>query len=456
MKIEEIFHKQRDYFMSGATLPLSSRKNVLKRLQAALREREADLARALQQDLGKSAAESYMCEIGLSLSSLRYTLKNLRRWAARRRVSTPLSQFPGSSSIVPEPFGVALIISPWNYPLLLSIDPLISALAAGNCCVLRFSRNAPHTAAALSDLIAATFPPELVTTVHGGSPDAEVLPELAFDKIFFTGSPGVGKKVMQAAARHLTPVTLELGGKSPCILDPTVPLPLAARRIAFGKTLNAGQTCVAPDYLLVHRSVKDAFAREFAQAVREMFGTQPTLNPDFPHIINERHFRRLLGLIEGEQVLCGGGSDPATLRIEPTLLDNVKPDSPCMQEEIFGPILPMIPYDDISEAEDFIRRRPKPLACYIFTRDSATEKRLLSGISAGGFCVNDTIVHLAVHSLPFGGVGNSGMGAYHGRAGFDTFSHAKPILRRSSLLDFPFRYAPLSGWKQRVLRFFLK
>ena len=454
--IESNFEKQRDFFMSGATLPLKFRRDALLRLRAALREREGALAAALRDDLGKCPAESYMCEIGLSLSSLTDTLRHLRQWAAGRRVPTPLSQFPGSSHIVPEPFGVALIISPWNYPLLLSIDPLISALAAGNCCTLRFSRNAPHTAAALSSLIAATFPPELVTTVHGGTEDAEKLLDLPFDKILFTGSPNVGKKVMQAAAAHLTPVTLELGGKSPCIVDQTSPLPLAARRIAFGKTLNSGQTCVAPDYLLIHSSVKDSFVREFRKSVQEMFDSHPERNENFPHIINERHFNRLLHLMEGGKILFGGESDPATLRIAPTLLDDITPDSPCMQEEIFGPILPIITYEDIAEAESFVRSRPKPLACYIFTRDRARERRLLSSISAGGFCVNDTIVHLAVHSLPFGGVGNSGMGAYHGRTGFDTFSHAKPILRRSMLLDFPFRYAPLNCWKQRILRFFLK
>lgn len=454
--MQNILEKQRRFFMSGATRPLAFRRDALKRLQQAMREREKQLADALHADLGKSAAESYMCEIGLCLSSVREAINHLRRWAAPKRVSVPLAQFPASARIIPEPYGVALIISPWNYPMLLSIDPLISALAAGNCCVLRFSRNAPRTAAALTELLSDVFPQEYVTVVGGGTDTAAQLLALPFDTMFFTGSPNVGKQVMQAAAANLVPVTLELGGKSPCIVDDTANIPLAARRIAFGKTLNAGQTCVAPDYLLIHRRVKEQFAAEYAIAVREMFGERPADNLNFAHIVNERHFRRLQGLLQGAHICFGGAVNAETLRIEPTLLDDVDPDSsPCMQEEIFGPILPMMSFDSLDEVEHFVQARPKPLACYIFTSDRRTEQRLLTSISSGGVCINDTIMHLAVPNLPFGGVGQSGMGAYHGATGFNTFSHAKGTLRRFTFLDFPFRYAPINEWKQKALCFFL-
>lgn len=454
--MQEILNKQRRFFMSGSTRDLDYRRDALKRLQTALRDHGTKLEEALQADLGKSPAESYMCELGMCMNSVREALKNLKKWAAPKRVSTPISQFPASSFIMREPYGVALIISPWNYPLLLSMDPLISALAAGNCCVLRFSSNAPCTAGVLTELIASIFPPEYVTVVGGGTDVAAQLLSLPFDTIFFTGSPNVGRQVMQAAAANLVPVTLELGGKSPCIVDATANISLAARRIAFGKTLNAGQTCVAPDYLLIHRSVKQQFITEYAAAIHEMLGEKPANNLQYARIVNERHFRRLFGLLREAHVCFGGGTREDTLRIEPTLLDELDPDiAPCMQEEIFGPILPMIPFDTIAEVEQFIQSRPKPLACYIFTAERRVEQRLLTSVSSGGACVNDTIVHLAVPNLPFGGVGQSGMGAYHGVTGFNTFTHAKGVLRRSTVLDFPFRYAPFSSWKEKVLRFFL-
>ena len=454
--MQELLDLQKKFFRSGATRPFAFRQESLKRLQCALRENEQELALALRKDLGKSSAESYMCEIGMCLNSVREALKHLKKWTSPRRVSTPLSQFPASSHILPEPYGVALIMSPWNYPILLSIDPLISALAAGNCCVLRFSRSAPNTAETLENMLSAIFPREYVCPVRGDTETAQQLLSLPFDTIFFTGSPGVGKQIMRSAAEHLIPVTLELGGKSPCIVDSSADIPLAARRIAFGKILNAGQTCVAPDYLLIHRSRKEEFCREFARTVREMLGENPTENEDYTHIVSERHFQRLLGLMQGVSIICGGRSEKQRLCIEPALLGNVTPDSPCMEEEIFGPLLPVIPYDSLDEVEEFVLTRPKPLACYIFTQDNTVEKRLLSSISSGGACVNDTVVHLAVPSLPFGGVGESGMGAYHGKTGFDTFSHAKGVLRRATWLDLPFRYAPLTGAKQRILRLFLR
>ena len=455
--MENIPEIQRRYFLQGETRDLNYRRRALLRLRQALHEWEPRLTDALKADLGKSAGESYMCEIGMCLSSISETLAHLKRWAAPKRVPTPLSQYPSGARIEPEPYGVALIISPWNYPILLSLDPLIAAISAGNCCVLKPSRQSAHVTRTLAAMLGSIFPREYVAVVQGDSAATDELLAQDFDYIFFTGSPRIGRKVMAAAAERLTPVTLELGGKSPCIVDSTVSPALAARRIAFGKITNAGQTCVAPDYLLIHRSVREAFIAEYTRAVRDMLGENPLQNTDYARIINRHHFDRLCGLIAASRVVAGGGADAETLRIEPTLLDDINPDeSPCMQEEIFGPILPIITYETPEEVERFILARPKPLACYIFTNNRATEKRLCGAISAGGICVNDTIVHLAVHSLPFGGVGQSGMGAYHGRAGFDTFSHAKPILRRSSRIDLPFRYAPLTALKQRILRLFLR
>ena len=450
-----LLEQQRAFFRTGCTRPHAFRREALHKLRCALEAWETRLCEALRADLGKSPTESYMCELGLCYSSLSELKSHLRRWMRPRRVPTPLSQFPGSSRVIPEPYGSVLIISPWNYPVLLSLDPLISALAAGNCCVLKPSSQTPHVAAALAEMLGSTFPREYVAVVQGGSEVSDALLAQDFDYLFFTGSPRVGKKVMAAAAQHLTPVTLELGGKSPCIVDASAHIPLAAKRIAFGKITNAGQTCVAPDYLLIHHSVREAFVQEFTRVVREMLGDHPLKNPDYAHILSKRHFDRVRGLMAGVRICSGGGVDEATLRIEPTLLDDVSPESPCMQEEIFGPLLPIITWDSLEEVENFVLSRPKPLACYIFTAQRRVEKRLLASISSGDVCINDTLVHLAVPDLPFGGVGQSGMGAYHGRTGFDTFSHAKGVLRRGTWLDFPFRYPPLSGFKAKLLRFFL-
>lgn len=451
-----LLEQQRAYFRTGCTRPFAFRREALRKLRCALEAWETRLCEALRADLGKSPTESYMCELGMCYSSLSELKSHLRRWMRPRRVSTPLSQFPGSSRIIPEPYGSALIISPWNYPVLLSLDPLISALAAGNCCVLKPSSQTPHVAAALAEMLGSIFPREYVAVVQGGSDVSDALLAQDFDYLFFTGSPRVGKKVMAAAAQHLTPVTLELGGKSPCIVDASANIPMAAKRIAFGKITNAGQTCVAPDYLLIHHSVREAFVREFTRVVREMLGDRPLENPDYAHILSKRHFDRVRGLMGGVRICSGGGADEATLRIEPTLLDDVSPESPCMQEEIFGPLLPIITWDSPEEVENFVLSRPKPLACYIFTAKRSTERRLLASISAGDVCINDTIVHLAVPTLPFGGVGQSGMGAYHGRTGFNTFSHDKGVLRRGTWLDFPFRYQPFTALKARLLRLFLR
>ncbi len=397
-----------------------------------------------------------MSEIGMVLAGLRDTLSHLRRWSRPRRVMAPLAQFPSCCEVIPEPYGVSLIISPWNYPVLLGLDPLVAAIAAGNCAVLKPSELAPHVSAVLAEMIAATFPREFVAVVEGGVGTSNELLELPFDKIFFTGSPTVGRIVMAAAARHLTPLTLELGGKSPCIIDETADIALAARRIAFGKVLNAGQTCVAPDYVLIAESCKDAFVAAYRHAIKQMLGENPLGNPALPRIINSRHFERIMELMEGSNAVVGGKGDPESLRIEPTLLMDVVAASPCMQEEIFGPVLPVLVFRRLDEAESFVLSRPKPLACYIFSKSGKNIARLKSHLSYGGGCVNDTIVHLAVAGLPFGGVGNSGMGAYHGHAGFRAFCHEKSVLRKAHWLDLPFRYQPYGKFKDWILRLFLR
>lgn len=454
METAELVRAQRDFFETNKTKSIAFRTVALERLGREIRAREHRLLRALRQDLGKSNMEGYMAEIGLALNELQYVAAHMKRWAAKRAVPTPVSQFPSSSFQIAEPYGVVLVMSPWNYPFLLSIEPLIGALAAGNTVVLKPSAYAPNMARELDVLVRTCFPPEYVSVVQGGREANAALLEQRFDYIFFTGSVAVGKLVMEHAAQHLTPVTLELGGKSPCIVDRTANLKLAAKRIVFGKFLNAGQTCVAPDYLLVHREVKNRLLAYMRQYIRLFYGEDPLKNPDYPRIINEKHFLRLKGLLQNQHVFVGG-TDNGVDRIAPTLLDAVSPDSPVMQEEIFGPILPVLTYATLDEAIRFVKGREKPLALYLFTTDRTTERRVLREVSFGGGCINDTVVHLATPYLGFGGVGKSGMGSYHGRKSFDTFSHYKSILKNSSFLDLPVRYPPTSEWKEHMVHWFL-
>ena len=451
MSVSSLLSAQRGYFRSGNTLPLPARKQALHALLRQVTLQEGALLAALREDLGKARFEGYMTEVGLVKDELRFHLKHLDRWAGERRVPTPLAQFPGRSRVRPEPYGVALIMAPWNYPVQLSLEPLVGALSAGNCAVLKPSAYAPASSRALAELIAKALPPELAAVVEGGREENEALLEQRFDYIFFTGSVRVGRYVMEKAARHLTPVTLELGGKSPCIVTPSAHLRTAARRIAFGKLLNAGQT---PDYLLVHESVKDRLVPLLREAFEKLAGRDPLSNPDYPRIVSQKHLERLTRLLEGERVLFGGQTEG--LRIAPALLDCGDGNAPVMQEEIFGPILPLLTYRSLEQAMDFIRDRPKPLALYLFTRSRAEEQRVLSRVSFGGGCVNDTIVHLATPHMPFGGVGESGMGGYHGRASFDTFSHTKSILKKSCLPDLPVRYPPYTPGKEKLLRLFLR
>ena len=454
MNTEELVRAQRAYFETGVTRPLEFRLAQLRKLQRALQENEALLENAMYSDFRKAPMEVYMCETGMVLEEVRFHLKHLRSWMRERTVPTPLAQFHAKSFVSPEPYGVALIIAPWNYPVQLCLSPLVGAISGGNCAVLKPSAYAPATSAAIAKIIAQTFDPQYIAVVEGGRAENSALLAQRFDTIFFTGSVAVGKVVMEAAAKHLTPVTLELGGKSPVIVDETADLKLAARRIAFGKVLNAGQTCVEPDYLLIQRSVKDAFVDAYRQALREFFPDGKM--DEMPVIVSEKHFARVSQLLEGQNAVLGGQTDAATRFVAPTLLDDVRPDSPVMQEEIFGPILPMLCYDRLDEAIAFIRSREKPLALYLFTSDRQTERRVLDSCSFGGGCINDTIIHLATTHMPFGGVGHSGMGSYHGKKSFETFTHARSIVKKFTWLDLPMRYHPYSEKKLHLIQKFMK
>ena len=453
--IAEKVERCRTYAASGATIPLAARRSALTALDRAIRAHKSDIEEALHADLGKTPTEGYMCEIGLTLAELRYQLHHVGRWARRHRVRTDLANLPGRSFTIAEPYGVVLIMSPWNYPFMLTMEPLVGALAAGNTCVVKPSAYAPATSAVIRQIVESCLPPELATVVEGGRAENTELLDQRFDYIFFTGSVAVGRLVMQRAAEHLTPVTLELGGKSPCIVAADANLSVTAARVVFGKFLNCGQTCVAPDYVLVDERVHDAFLSEVERQINKMFGERPLENPAWGKIINRKHFDRLLGLIDPSKVVTGGGSCSETLQIEPTVMDGVTAEDAVMGEEIFGPILPVITYRSVEEAEALIKARPKPLALYLFTRDRALEDRLLRYVPFGGGCINDTIVHLATSEMGFGGVGASGMGSYHGKKSFDTFSHEKSILKRSLWADPPMRYQPYARWKDRLIRLVL-
>ncbi len=456
MDIQALISSQRQYFHTGATLPLPVRRSALQALEQAIQACQRDISAALAADLNKSPAESYMCEIGMTLSELHFVQRHFTRWARDRRVPTPLSQFHAKSFTVCDPYGVVLIMSPWNYPFLLTMEPLIGAIAAGNCCVVKPSAYSPATSAVIAKILSQCFPPEYVSVVEGGRLENQALLEQKFDYIFFTGSVAVGKEVMAKASVHLTPVTLELGGKSPCVVDRSAKLDLAAKRLVFGKLLNCGQTCVAPDYVLIDKERKDAFLTAVKKWMSAMYGSDPLDNQGYVRMINRKHFDRVMGLIEPEKVVYGGKGNPDTLKIQPTILDKVSPEDPVMQEEIFGPVLPILTYNSLDEAVEFINSRPHPLALYLFSEDKAVQERFLRRVPFGGGCINDTIIHLASSRLAFGGVGDSGMGSYHGKKSFETFSRRKSIVKKSTWLDLPLRYAPYSQKQEKLLRFFLK
>lgn len=443
--------KQRDYFSSGATLPVVHRIEALKKLRQTLIKHEAAIAQALKQDLGKSAEESYMCETGLVISEIGYLLRHIRSFAKEKTVATPLAQFASRSYRKPSPYGVTLIMSPWNYPVLLTLDPLADAIAAGNTVIIKPSAYSPATSTLLEKLIREVFPPEFVTVVTGGREENEHILEQKFDYIFFTGSTNVGRMVLEKAAKHVTPVTLELGGKSPCIVDAGADLKLAARRIVFGKYLNCGQTCVAPDYILCSKSVKDEFLGYVKAEIKRQYE-----KAEYGKIINRKHFDRVCGLIDMNKVIVGGGRNADTLQIEPTVMDHVTWDDKIMQEEIFGPVMPVLVFESIEEVIELVNAHAKPLALYIFARDKRVIETVTSRCSYGGGCVNDVVIYLATSNMGFGGVGESGMGAYHGKTGFDTFTHYKSIVDKKTWIDLPMRYQPYSGFYDKLIHFFLK
>ena len=456
-EIQQVLASQRAYFQMGATLPVAFRIAMLKRLYAAVQSRRNEILDALTADLGKSGYEGFMCEVGLSLTEISYMIRHVKKFAAEKTVRTPLAQFASRSYQKPVPYGTVLVMSPWNYPFLLAVEPLANALAAGNTVVLKPSAYSPATSAVIARLVAETFPPELVAVVTGGRQENAALLKQKFDLIFFTGSQAVGKEVLRSAAENLTPAVLELGGKSPCIVDETAKIRLAARRIVFGKYLNCGQTCVAPDFILCHASVKDQFVEAVKEEISRQYGENPLENPDYGRIVNEKHFRRLLSLIQPDKVVVGGRSDAATCRIEPTVLDKVDWTDAVMQEEIFGPIMPILTYEHLDQLIARLQGLPKPLALYIFSENRSTINAVTSRISYGGGCVNDTVIHLATSEMAFGGVGESGMGGYHGKAGFDTFSHTKSMVDKKTWIDLPVRYQPYNrGLYGRLLDLLLR
>ena len=455
-EMKKIIDRQRAFFHTGTTLDVSFRIAALKRLQYMIRRHEKEIEAALLLDLKKSSFESYMCETGLVLDEIHYMLRHIRSFAKEQDVRTPLAQFCSRSYRKPSPYGVTLIVSPWNYPILLTLDPLIDAIAAGNTVILKPSAYSPNTSKLIEKMIRECFSPEMVAVVTGGRAENTSLLEEHFDYIFFTGSQNVGREAMKKSAAHLTPVTLELGGKSPCIVDESADLKLAARRIVFGKYLNCGQTCVAPDYICCHSSVKDAFLAEVKKQISLQFGEQPLSSSNYGKIINEKHFHRISGLIDHDKVIFGGHNDLNTLRIEPTVMDHVTYEDQVMQEEIFGPVMPVLTYNSLDELIGKINSMPHPLALYFFTRDKVAARKVTSQCQFGGGCINDTIIHLATSEMPFGGFGESGMGGYHGREGFRTFSHYKSIVDKKTWLDLPMRYQPYRKIYEKLLRKFLK
>lgn len=454
MEYRELIEKQKAYFASGATRSPESRREALAALERALGEYEERLLEALRADLNKSPHEAYITEISIVRNELKYVRRHLRRWMRDRLVKPHIGFVPNRSYMTPEPYGAALIVSPWNYPVNLALMPLIGALAAGNCAVVKNSAKAPHTAAVLAEMIASVFPEEYVTVVNAPREECGDLLRQPWDYIFFTGSQAGGRQVLEAAAENMVPVTLELGGKNPVIVDRSADLKITAKRLAFGKCLNAGQTCIAPDYVLIHEDVRDAFVAEYEKVLKKKYFRKGDMS-QMVVIVNDAHFRRITRLLEGQKIAIGGGSDPERRFIEPTVLVDVPLDSPIMQEEIFGPVLPLITWTDLDWCTDFIRGRDKPLALYVFARDKNVVRTVFDRCSFGGGCVNDVILQLSAEELAFGGVGGSGMGQYHGRASFDTFSHYRAICARHAFPEQNIRHFPFTKLKYFLARKFM-
>jgi len=441
MSISSIVSRQKEYFLKGHTRSIEMRKNNLKKLYEGIQRFEEEIFQALKLDLNKSVHESFTTEVGYVLKEISFQLKHMSSWSKPKRVRTALTHFGSKGKVVPEPYGVTLIIAPWNYPFQLAIAPLVGALAAGNTIVLKPSELTPSVSKVLKRMLDELFPEELVAVVEGGVEESTSLLREPFDYIFFTGSVGVGKVVMEAAAKQLTPLTLELGGKSPCIVHKDAKIEMTARRIVWGKFLNAGQTCVAPDYMYVHSSVKEKLIEALRHEITEQYSKEPLQNENYVRIVSERHFERLCRFLQDGQVVIGGNYKKDTLHIEPTVLADITWKDTVMEDEIFGPILPIIEYDNIEDVIGTIQQHPKPLALYVFSEDKEVQKKVTCNISYGGGCINDVVYHLATPYLPFGGVGSSGLGGYHGKESFRTFSHYKSILGQSTAFDMKIRYS---------------
>lgn len=450
--IKEITARQRQFFATGKTKDISFRLQQLKLLKQAILEQETNILKALKADLHKPEFEGYFEMV--VVKEINYAIKNLNSWAKPKKVKVPLEQFPGVAKIYSEPKGVVLIIAPWNYPFSLSIAPLVGGIAAGNCAILKPSEIASHTSAILAEIVKKIFDPSYIAVMEGGKEVTQELLAEKFDHIFFTGGTKIGKIVMEAAAKNLTPVTLELGGKSPCIVEDDINIKETAKRIAWGKFINAGQTCIAPDYLLVNQQIKTELINSIIEAIKDFYGDDPYDSQDYARIINSTQWERLTKLLEGVEIITGGGKDQSDRYIAPTLVDKVSPEDPLMQEEIFGPILPVLEYSDLKEAIALINNRPKPLALYFFSQDKNKQEQILRDTSSGGVCLNDTVMQVSMIELPFGGVGDSGLGAYHGKASFDTFSHQKSVLRKNFFFELNWRYAPYQGKIERLKAFF--
>jgi aldehyde dehydrogenase (NAD+) len=454
-EIADTVQRVRKGFDSGVTRSAEWRINQLRQIVRMIEDEEPKILEALGSDLGKCNYEGWIGETGFMLNDARHAIKHVRRWMRPRRAAAPVSVQPGKARVYPEPLGVALIIAPWNYPFQLALSPLVGAIAAGNAAVVKPSEVAPATSAILAQLLRKYLDQECIAVIEGGVPETTTLLAQRFDHIFYTGNGTVGRIVMEAAAKHLTPVVLELGGKSPCIVDRDVDLSVAVRRITWGKFFNAGQTCVAPDYVLIHESVKKAFLEKMASTIRHFYGDDPQKSPDYGRIVNGRHLKRLSALLDSGEPFVGGKVDAQDRYIAPTVLTGVSPDSAVMADEIFGPILPVLTVDSLDEAIDFVNARPKPLALYVYSNDADRAQHVIEHTTSGGACVNDCVMHLAPPELPFGGVGPSGMGAYHGKASFDTFTHYKSVLHKPFYLDAPIRYPPYTDdkvkWAKRLI-----
>lgn len=456
MEIKKMIKVQKSYFNTGATASIKRRIFALKKLYQYINEHQVEIEKALETDLGKSNSESYMCEVGLTLSEITYMIHHLPKLAKEKTVKTPLAQFASRSFVKSVPYGTVLIMSPWNYPFLLSMEPLVDAIAAGNTCIVKPSAYSPATSNVIVKIIKNCFKPEYVNVVTGGRAENSCLLQQNFDYIFFTGSQAVGKEVLRNAAKHLTPVTLELGGKSPCIVDETANIKLAAKRIVFGKYLNCGQTCVAPDYIYCHESIKEKLVDAIKIEIKKQYGKDALSNKNYGKIINQKHFERLLGLIDTKKVIVGGKTNVKALQIEPVVMDDVSWDDAVMKEEIFGPIMPILTYRSFKEVISFINSKPHPLAGYLFSASKEHIQYFKEHLQFGGGCINDTIIHLATSNMGFGGVGASGMGAYHGKEGFNTFSHKKSIVDKKTWIDLPMRYQPYNRVKDLLVKMFLR